>query len=56
MKKILITSLLVLLGLSAGWVAVTRAGEGIRTDCPGRIDCPLTGDRVCADQCPLRTE
>jgi len=26
-----------------------------RADCPGLVECPLTGDVVCADQCPLRT-
>jgi len=24
-----------------------------RTDCPGKIICPLNGDQVCKDQCPL---
>jgi hypothetical protein len=24
-----------------------------RPDCPGKIVCPLTGDVICADQCPL---
>lgn len=22
-------------------------------DCPGRIECPLTGELVCVDRCPL---
>lgn len=24
-----------------------------RPDCPGRIVCPLTGELVCRDRCPL---
>ncbi len=25
-----------------------------RPDCPGRIVCPLTGEEICKDRCPLR--
>ncbi|HYE60710.1 MAG TPA: hypothetical protein VD997_01830 [Phycisphaerales bacterium] len=25
-----------------------------RPDCPGKIVCPLTGETICADQCPAR--
>ena len=24
-----------------------------RADCPGKVICPLTGEEVCKDQCPL---
>lgn len=24
-----------------------------RADCPGTIVCPLTGEEICKDQCPL---
>lgn len=24
-----------------------------RPDCPGKIVCPITGDEICADQCPI---
>jgi len=24
-----------------------------RSDCPGKVVCPLTGEDVCKDQCPL---
>lgn len=27
-----------------------------RQDCPGKIVCPLTGDLVCRDRCPLDGE
>lgn len=56
MKKVLMTCLVVLLGMSVGWVTLTWAGDGTRTDCPGRIECPLTGSKVCADQCPIQTK
>ncbi len=26
----------------------------LRPDCPGRIVCPLTGEEVCKDLCPLQ--
>lgn len=35
-------------------VVVVGAAAGLqRSDCPGKIICPLTGDKVCKDQCPL---
>ena len=35
-------------------VAAAGAAAGLqRTDCPGKVICPLTGDEVCKDQCPL---
>ena len=27
-----------------------------RADCPGKIRCPLTGELICADQCPLNAD
>ena len=33
-----------------GTLAETNA---IRPDCPGKIVCPLTGELVCEDRCPL---
>lgn len=27
-----------------------------RSDCPGKIVCPLTGELVCKDRCPLGAE
>lgn len=35
-------------------VAVAGAAAGLqRSDCPGKVNCPLTGDEVCKDQCPV---
>lgn len=33
--------------------AVGAAVGNQRSDCPGKVICPLTGDEVCRDQCPL---
>jgi len=48
MMKLALMSLggLVLVGASALGVAAARA------DCPGKIECPLTGEVICRDQCP----
>lgn len=27
----------------------------VRRDCPGKVVCPLTGEEVCKDRCPLAT-
>lgn len=31
-------------------------GDAERPDCPGKIICPLTGELVCKDRCPLGEE
>lgn len=46
------------LGLVAGMATVVGAvalakPESQRADCPGKIVCPLTGELVCKDQCPV---
>lgn len=41
----------VLIGGGLGAYQLARAGE--RPDCPGKIICPLTGEEICKDQCPL---
>jgi hypothetical protein len=35
----------------AAYMASTPRAE--RDDCPGKIVCPITGELICADQCPL---
>ncbi len=45
-------------GLTAYTLAFAGGGGGplvdpTRPDCPGLIVCPLTGEPVCADRCPL---
>lgn len=58
MHKTLIT--LAVLALIGGGVALAATGgnddilkDPNRADCPGLIECPLTGDMICADECPL---
>jgi len=49
-----ILSLAVLLSAAAGITAFAMASSGSeRSDCPGKIVCPLTGGLVCKDRCPL---
>lgn len=31
---------------------ITRPSAG-RLDCPGTVACPITGEEVCKDRCPL---
>ena len=50
-KILWLSGLLLLLG-------VTVAAYGFpvgpsRSDCPGKFVCPLTGEEICQDQCPL---
>ena len=36
------------------FVAVATGATRLqRSDCPGVVICPITGDEVCKDQCPL---
>ena len=51
-KRILI---IVILSAAAAGVTTyaTTADRSERPDCPGQIVCPLTGEPVCADRCPL---
>ncbi|MDA1195610.1 MAG: hypothetical protein O2894_10555 [Planctomycetota bacterium] len=58
MRKAMIT--LALLALIGGGVALAASGtsrdlplDPNRADCPGMIECPLTGELICADECPL---
>lgn len=37
----------------AAYMGATVKAE--REDCPGKIVCPLTGELVCSDRCPIRS-
>jgi hypothetical protein len=50
-KGFWIAGLLLMLGVTVAAYGFSRAGE--RVDCPGTVLCPLTGEEVCKDQCPL---
>lgn len=52
MKKLAIVLSLVAIALG-GLAAYPFAFASGSTPCPGKIVCPLTGDEVCKDQCPL---
>ncbi len=39
---------------AARYLATDVAAE--RADCPGKIVCPITGELVCKDRCPLGAE
>ncbi len=51
MKRIV--PVVVLLALGAGITAFATSDRAERPDCPGKIVCPLTGEPVCKDRCPL---
>lgn len=44
--------LLLVLAVSVAAYAPPQIGLS-RSDCPGKITCPLTGEEVCKDRCPL---
>jgi hypothetical protein len=39
------------LALGTTYALSIRGAE--RQDCPGKIICPITGELICSDQCPL---
>jgi len=54
MKRIALATAAVALLLGGTVLAVGfSAANTSRADCPGTIDCPLTGEQVCRDRCPL---
>ncbi len=54
MKKVVLAAATVALLLGGTVFAFGIPGVNAdRADCPGKITCPLTGDEVCKDQCPL---
>lgn len=47
-------------GLMTGCASTASPGAmGVvaseRADCPGKIVCPITGELICADQCPAES-
>lgn len=56
MKRLASKSLfgMVVLGLvAAAYPLATANTKARRSDCPGKVVCPLTGEEVCKDRCPL---
>ena len=50
-KGLWIVGLLLMLGVTVAAYGFSRAGE--RVDGPEKVVCPLTGEEVSKDQCPL---
>lgn len=46
-----LTAVVLVLGATVAADGFTR--DKARSDCPGRIVCPITGEETCQDQCPL---
>lgn len=55
MKRRSVWSAVVLgvVGTCVGAYALAGGGQAGRLDCPGTVVCPLTGEAVCRDRCPL---
>ena len=54
MKKFALAAAAVVLLLGGTVLALGFSAAGTqRDDCPGTITCPLTGEEVCKDRCPL---
>ncbi len=50
-RRTVLTTMLAASVAAAG--LALAAGSNSRPDCPGKIICPLTGELVCKDRCPL---
>ena len=56
MKRLTLTSLFGVLALglvAAAYPLATPNTKAQRIDCPGKVVCPLTGEGVCKELCPL---
>ena len=50
-KGLGITGILLLVGVTVAASGFNSPTE--RADCPGKVTCPITGEEVCKDKCPL---
>lgn len=55
-RRVVSLVLLVAAGAAVAAYAVNAGVIAGRADCPGKIVCPVTGERVCADRCALGAE
>ena len=46
-------ALVVAIAIAATAYALSSSSSAERADCPGKIVCPLTGEPVCKDRCPI---
>lgn len=52
-RNIVIWTALGLAGAVAAGATTMHQARAERADCPGKIVCPVTGELVCRDKCPL---
>ena len=55
-KKVLVVVMVMAMAsvaLAASGLVLGNMTTAERADCPGKITCPLTGDPVCLDRCPV---
>ncbi len=52
-RNIVIWTTLGLIAAMAAGTTTMHRPRAERTDCPGKIICPATGELVCRDKCPL---
>ncbi len=53
MRSKLLLSLAAAAVLCGAAYSLAFATSGERSDCPGKVVCPITGEEVCKDRCPL---
>lgn len=59
MKKLSLASLFAVLALglvAAAYPLAKGNPKAKQGDCPGKVICPLSGEEVCKDRCPLAAE
>ncbi|MCH8823133.1 MAG: hypothetical protein IH984_06445 [Planctomycetes bacterium] len=49
-------ALIAAVAIAATAYSVSSSSSTDRADCPGKILCPITGDPVCKDRCPLGSD
>ncbi len=58
-QTLILIAVLALIGGGVALAASNGADDVLRNpdraDCPGLVECPLTGELICADECPLQT-
>lgn len=54
MTRVVLWTALAVSLLVGGLFAVAVSDSG-RSDCPGKIICPLTGEEICKVRCPLNS-
>ena len=55
-KLMIPIAIVAVVAIAATAYAVSSSSSTDRTDCPGKIICPLTGELVCKDRCPLHDD